>query len=59
MTQVPNDFQPPQGPGFSDEMDPMQLLDQFLRRWRWWTAGAVLGAGAGLALCQLITPQYE
>ncbi len=59
MTQVPNNFQPPQAPGFSDEIDLMHLLDQFLRRWRWWTVGAVLGGGIGLALCQLITPQYE
>ncbi len=59
MTQVPNNFQPPQAPGFSDEIDLMHLPDQFLRRWRWWTVGAVLGGGIGLALCQLITPQYE
>ncbi|MDO5691930.1 MAG: Wzz/FepE/Etk N-terminal domain-containing protein [Pseudomonadota bacterium] len=43
----------------TDEINLLELLSQFLERWRWWVGGLLLGGLLGLAAGFLVPPKYE
>lgn len=42
-----------------DEINVLELADQFLDKWRWWVSGTVVGGLLGLGAAFVIPPKYE